>query len=685
MTHHARFSFAVTCWLVAAALLAACSGGGGGAPGVLPVVPSAPSTTGATLRLIIPVAANASRMPRRPAYVSPSTQSALIAATWTNAGVAGGANVSVDLSAASNACANQPSGRTCNVSVTVPLTSVTFNVTTYDLAPVSGAIPASAHVLGRGSAVQTISLNTAPINIVLEGVVGGYGAIPAFASLPADGAMHTYAWVLNPVDFDNNPIATGPGVPYANPIVATLTESGGSGHSHLIFDGAASGTTATLSLSTDTVSLQYDGGGAPGYSVSVSFNANGATAMSTQISPLYVTTASGLYTAPNLALAGGASSATFAINELNAPVATVYTATPQNCAGVATVGAVAAGPPPTFTVTGTGTSGNCSVLVSDGTSNVSIAVTNTVVGLGPGYAYIDVTGAFNAPANTEFGPIASFPVAAVLAAGGGGYNVAPTTQLNPTLNTFYDLALDPKNGILWMENPTGNQLYGFSDAQSGAPAVALQTLTMTVGNSSAQAADANGNHYGCVGNGLPLTEIEIFTAGATTSGTVLQTAMQSCTSVAVDANGYIYATDSFNNTIDVFAKPGFNAGMVAATLDRQITSAQSGILLTEYIALDSAGQIYVSDGSSAKVWVLAAGETGAASPIPLTSINVPAAAGVAIDANNDVIACNGREADVYSAAQIAAAIANHTVVGAPLGKITGANTLMANCINVVAY
>ena len=99
--------------------------------------------------------------------------------------------------------------------------------------------------------------------------------------------------MLNPSDFDNNPITAGSNDPYQNPISVQLSETGGSGHVQIVKNGTPTGgTSTTLNYSTDTVAVRYDGGGAPGYYVSVAVSSNNVSPETLVISPMYVTSAS---------------------------------------------------------------------------------------------------------------------------------------------------------------------------------------------------------------------------------------------------------------------------------------------------------------------------------------------------------------------------------------------------------
>jgi len=150
-----------------------------------------------------------------------------------------------------------------------------FFIASYDAAPTGGSFT-GAKLLGVDTVTQTIGLDVAnTLNIFVSGVIRSLNSAQSYASLPADGATHNFAFVLQPQDFDNNPITAGTNDPYANPITATLVETGGSGHATLVLNGAPVGATAVIAHSTDTLALRYDGLGAAGYTTNTTLSTPG--------------------------------------------------------------------------------------------------------------------------------------------------------------------------------------------------------------------------------------------------------------------------------------------------------------------------------------------------------------------------------------------------------------------------
>ena len=104
--------------------------------------------------------------------------------------------------------------------------------------------------------------------------------------MPANGHAQSAVLVIAPTDFGNNPITAGTNDPYANPITVALTEMGGSGNASLSLNGGAASSSVQVTKSTDSVTLNYNGAGAPGYSFTVTLSASGVSSQSSTIAPL---------------------------------------------------------------------------------------------------------------------------------------------------------------------------------------------------------------------------------------------------------------------------------------------------------------------------------------------------------------------------------------------------------------
>jgi streptogramin lyase len=310
----------------------------------------------------------------------------------------------VDVSPGSAACGGSMSSpRTCTASTTlVPHGTYTLIATTYDKAPVAGAIPGTAHALATSTVtgITVVDRTTTNATIYVGGIVNAYGA-PGFVSLSADGAAHQVGFAIAPTDYANEPIVAGVNDPYANPITLALTEVGGSGHVSLKLNGSNVGASATVSRSSDAVQVSYDGGGSVGYYATVAISASGVATSTINVSPMFVVLSGpyGAGSAVNFIAAGQTSTAT--ITEASAPNTVTYSATPNVCSGIASVGTVSgtgASASSVITAGSTGATG-CSIAFTDnvGTStsvavSVSTTVTTTPVTVPGGYTEFAVPG-----------------------------------------------------------------------------------------------------------------------------------------------------------------------------------------------------------------------------------------------------------------------------------------------------
>ena len=368
-------------------LLCACGGGGGSVKSGIGALPIAAPTAAAqskkvAFKLIIPNISGSSSV-RRPHFVSPSALGANIAVTGATSGAT--ASATVDLSPSSTACTTTGGQRSCTANVTAPYDNDTFTITLYDAAPVGSTIPSSAHVLGVGTVTQVISPTfTGSISVFVGGVISSIGLANTFASVPADGSAHPVALVIAPTDFGNNPIVAGSPDPYSNPITVQLTEQCGCGHLNLVLNGTqTTNETATLTKSTDTVNVTFDGTGVAGDYATITLSASGASTQTMIVSPMVVSSTSTFYGNKTLSLAGSALAVPMTAQEAGATSA-AYTVTPAGCTNIASVGTVTTNAATaTFSVTGGATANgtSCTLAVADGTgSSMTLSVINTPSG-----------------------------------------------------------------------------------------------------------------------------------------------------------------------------------------------------------------------------------------------------------------------------------------------------------------
>ncbi|HEY4440347.1 MAG TPA: hypothetical protein VGN14_07800 [Candidatus Elarobacter sp.] len=481
--------------LACAALLYGCGGGGSGAsPAPAPQVSAAPGglqSLRVTMTIAGPPATKASRSTRKPKFVSPSTNGVQIRAylhsDTQHATVIGSS--ATDVSSGSAACGGTAGfPRTCSVVVPVPAGVEDFIMTTYDAAPSGGSF-SGANVLGIDLlSNQTITLNAAnTLSIFISGLIAKYGAVPAFASLPADGASHTYGILIQPQDFDNNPITAGTNDPYANPIIVSLAEQNQTGHAVLLFNGNPSGTTATLTHSTDTIAVRYDGGGAPGYGIGVQLTANNVNPLAIQVSPLYITSTSPYFSSGALAFFGVGQSAVLNVSEANAPANDGYALnTAGTCTGVLqSYGIAGASAITTVNITAGSTAsplGACTVVLGDtyGTGG-SVAISNTVSGVPITINGFVVT-TYNAPgpsAGIGFDSIAAGPDGNLWVWEADNTGTGSVSRIT-TAGTFTQYTVPGANpfGLAIAAGPDGNLWFtDYNHAQVDRIATTLGTVT----------------------------------------------------------------------------------------------------------------------------------------------------------------------------------------------------------------
>jgi len=481
---------------VAAAVIAGCS-----AKSMTPMLPGSGDAVGAdqrqsrlpvTLHLVIPGPHRHRQRGSnqlRPRFVSASTNGVLVQ-VYPHGAAQTPANLitqgAVDVSSGSAACDGMKGyPRSCTASIGTPPTangaSDDFVVTTYDTAPSHGKIPDAANLLAVGNASgQTITLGKQnAFTVFLGGVVASLNA-PAFTSMPADGATHTMTIAIDPEDFGNNPITAGTHDPFANPVSITLTESGGSGHANLTLNNGAPATHVTVSHSSDSVVLSYDGVALNGYNMALSLHAaavrgTGGASESVNVSPLTLSGGSE-FTPTNgasLALNGNGDMQNITVSEAEAPNSQQYYTSGANCAAIADAsGVVGSGTGGTFHVFARGMISTppplsgCVISVTDSTSTVKVSVTNSYSGiLGTPTISEFSTGltAASGPVGITVGPDGAMWFAQCAATQVGripATGSSPTVAEYSTPSSGYPQNLWPGiDGNLWFSESTGSNHY----------------------------------------------------------------------------------------------------------------------------------------------------------------------------------------------------------------------------------
>ena len=459
------------------ACLTACAGGG-----VLPGSPGSavPGTSGPAGRVDshrVPVAlhvviARAHRHHkgggRGPKFVSPGTNGLDVAvyphgAAHTLANLI--ASAVVDVSSGSPACGKHVGyPRTCIANVRLAPTSAGHGydvvVNTYDTPPSATGSFAGAHLIGVG-ALSNASVALGKVNdfaVYVSGVIASISGMPASVSLPGDGSEHQLALVIDPEDFGNHAISGGSKDPYANPIVVSLKETGGNGNMTLSLNGGAPAAQVTVSHSTDSVQLTYNGVGAAFYGATVTLTAAavsgfGGAMESVNVSPLILiaTGTSHYVIPPYLALNGNGDVATVYLTELNPRTGAIYSATPSNCSAIVDT---TTAKPMFFGIPGfvafarpTASDFGCTIAVSDGMSTVKVLVVN------------EYSGSLGSPTVKKFG----MPSTAAFDSGPTG------------------ITTGPDGGVWFYENSTSSSGLGRIDATGTSPTLKDYPLPSSLG------------------------------------------------------------------------------------------------------------------------------------------------------------------------------------------------------------
>ena len=390
----------------------ACSGSGTSGPGASSSQPhQTGSSAKASLKIIVPARHTlASMKKRKPLYVSPSSESILAQSYPHGSSTSNGSTV-VDISPGSPNCTSSGSSgaRTCMVYVPAPVGDDDFVLTDYDeVPPPGGDYPVTAHVLAVGSLTNvTIVANTSnSLTIYLQGRPSTFVFLPSPMSEPASGTPSSYALQLLVLDTDGNVITAGTNDPYEFPVTLTVAEpSGDTGHTTLSKNGGPGGASQTTSESSDSFSVNYDGGGSagngipgqpsyvPAYFATISAddlpggvpqptpNPYAPTAGVGYFSPLYLT-GSGAGFTPGypaaIAFSGSGVTVTITLQQTYQPAGGTlgYGVSSNTCGSSVSVPAPNPDTPQVFTVTSqTGSGTPCTVTFTDGVSNYPVDIT----------------------------------------------------------------------------------------------------------------------------------------------------------------------------------------------------------------------------------------------------------------------------------------------------------------------
>ena len=155
-------------------LVAGCGGGGKGSAPILPAAPAPTASAGtagkskATFTVVVPKAATTTLGAKRPAYVSPATQSMTVSIT---AGSTAVLSQTVGLTASSTGCSSSLASITCTLTVSLNAGSYTASISTYDGANGTGNVLSTAQnvsftVAANQNNLVPLSLSGIPNKIV---------------------------------------------------------------------------------------------------------------------------------------------------------------------------------------------------------------------------------------------------------------------------------------------------------------------------------------------------------------------------------------------------------------------------------------------------------------------------------------------------------------------------------------
>jgi hypothetical protein len=371
-------------------LLVGCgSGGGAGTPVPAPhPTQSAAGTASATLSLTIPATrasaaaarAGAGAARRRPAYISPATQSVVV-----NVTVGTAAPVPYEANLTTASCASGTSGYVCSLTIPLQPGNVGLAVALY-----SGQ-NGSGDVLANGSGTATIVANRAnTISITLQAVLGGV----TFTAPSLSVGTAVSGVVLTGTFLDPSGATIGANQTLATPV--TLIDSDTTGATTLLVNGTAGNVVTSTS---DAVTLNYTGASIASFTISASGLTLASISTITVIGGPPPNQGSGVITFPGIADDTTTSGPNSGQPTLNlTPTSAAYSVTPLEAgySGTFTLSLDATtcetGSAAVISVTNTtGTSftvsplnaGLCKTTVSDGTYTATlwVAVVSTTIGV----------------------------------------------------------------------------------------------------------------------------------------------------------------------------------------------------------------------------------------------------------------------------------------------------------------
>ena len=560
----------------------------------------------------IPGASTSSAQKRHVQFVASSTQGVLVtvyAATDTGH-TSPLASSATNVAPGSTACGGTVGARTCTIVIPAPAGSDAFVFTTYDQPPITGTttFPAGANLLATGVVPnQTITVGQAnTVNVTLGGTLSYFFVNPFGTQLLAGVSGQTAAISITAIDAGGNAIigsyTDSNGNP--NPIALTVQETSGAGFTTIAVDGGTPGATATVTQSSDTIAIHYNGGGNPGYFATINAVAASGQSQNPTFDPVFLsaTPASALTiaAAPTINVTNGQ---TVTINYNAQNFGTIQPSfNAYSCGGIAllTAPAPATGAVGSFTISDLA-GGNCVVALS-------LGYTTTIA--------LNVTAAGSASANVAV-PGTTLAYLPLGAAGVAIENEAGTV-LGTVATTAGFLALDDAGNLYTIQSPpSGNTGPGVISLYT--PGGSTYPPTYTLSANTYAPSDPNYTDYiQAAGNGELIamafdssaskTVIDMWNPG--TSGAPTHTVTYSPPNGqgiaffgGIDHAGNVYVTyykpcaDNANLTC-AFYDVLNSAGSVVRTIPETIVpEAEQSSFTPNYFAVGPDGTFYVAENT----------------------------------------------------------------------------------------
>jgi len=284
----------------------------------------------------------------------------------------------------------------------------------------------------------------------------------------------------------------------------------------------------------------------------------------------------------------------------------------------------------------------------------------------------------------------------------GTLNETPSSAISTTITTGLthpqELALDSSGKIYVADDFAATiSVYPADSNGNAAPSATISGNSTDLNSPYGIALDSTGNiyvaDYGSVSRGGDIpASVFVYPAGShgdvapstTISGT--DTGLFNPFGIALDSSRNIYVADDGNTKSDPVVPPSvfvYSAGSHGNTAPlATISGASTGLVQPCGVALDSTGNIYVSDFSAASVFVyppLTTSGTGSLDEAPTATIKdsplLMAPCGVALDSSDDIYVADSAAASIF--AYPALGSSTGTVNDSPTSIISGPFTELA--------